>query len=98
MKKEICNAYTELNDPVRQRQLFEEQAKVRKGVGAEAAVSSCAHSLDNVTLNPGLCHCLHLLVGSAETKGKATGFTGGSPISRWRTWLVWALEFPHGGA
>lgn len=30
MKKEICNAYTELNDPVRQRQLFEEQAKVRK--------------------------------------------------------------------
>jgi lysyl-tRNA synthetase class 2 len=28
MKKEICNAYTELNDPVRQRQLFEEQAKV----------------------------------------------------------------------
>lgn len=33
MKKEICNAYTELNDPVRQRQLFEEQAKVRKGVG-----------------------------------------------------------------
>lgn len=31
MKKEICNAYTELNDPVRQRQLFEEQAKVRRG-------------------------------------------------------------------
>lgn len=28
MKKEICNAYTELNDPVRQRQLFEQQAKV----------------------------------------------------------------------
>lgn len=28
MKKEICNAYTELNDPVRQRELFEQQAEV----------------------------------------------------------------------
>lgn len=28
LKKEICNAYTELNDPVRQRELFEQQAKV----------------------------------------------------------------------
>lgn len=28
MKKEICNAYTELNDPIRQRELFEQQAKV----------------------------------------------------------------------
>lgn len=28
MKKEVCNAYTELNDPFRQRQLFEDQAKV----------------------------------------------------------------------
>uniref|UniRef100_A0A9J8BXW9 Lysine--tRNA ligase n=1 Tax=Cyprinus carpio carpio TaxID=630221 RepID=A0A9J8BXW9_CYPCA len=27
MKKEICNAYTELNDPIRQRELFEQQAK-----------------------------------------------------------------------
>lgn len=26
MKKEICNAYTELNDPVVQRQRFEQQA------------------------------------------------------------------------
>lgn len=30
MKKEICNAYTELNDPFRQRELFEDQAKVCK--------------------------------------------------------------------
>lgn len=29
MKKEICNAYTELNDPIRQRELFEQQAKVK---------------------------------------------------------------------
>lgn len=29
MKKEICNSYTELNDSVRQRELFEQQAKVR---------------------------------------------------------------------
>lgn len=28
MKKEVCNAYTELNDPIRQRELFEQQAKV----------------------------------------------------------------------
>uniref|UniRef100_A0A674F1U8 Lysine--tRNA ligase n=1 Tax=Salmo trutta TaxID=8032 RepID=A0A674F1U8_SALTR len=29
LKKEICNAYTELNDPVRQRELFEQQAKAK---------------------------------------------------------------------
>lgn len=28
MKKEICNSYTELNDPVRQKELFEQQAMV----------------------------------------------------------------------
>lgn len=32
MKKEICNAYTELNDPIRQRELFEQQAKVCNGL------------------------------------------------------------------
>ena len=40
MKKEICNAYTELNDPLRQRELFEEQAKVRR---------------EHVPAHPGLC-------------------------------------------
>ncbi|XP_029284566.1 lysine--tRNA ligase isoform X1 [Cottoperca gobio] len=29
MKKEICNAYTELNDPIRQRELFEQQAAAK---------------------------------------------------------------------
>ncbi|XP_056604240.1 lysine--tRNA ligase isoform X1 [Triplophysa dalaica] len=29
MKKEVCNAYTELNDPIRQRELFEQQAKAK---------------------------------------------------------------------
>ncbi|XP_056880901.1 lysine--tRNA ligase isoform X2 [Takifugu flavidus] len=29
MKKEICNSYTELNDSVRQRELFEQQAKAK---------------------------------------------------------------------
>eukprot|EP01025_Chloroclados_australasicus_P010885 TRINITY_DN1460_c0_g1_i1.p1 TRINITY_DN1460_c0_g1~~TRINITY_DN1460_c0_g1_i1.p1 ORF type:complete len:506 (+),score=92.44 TRINITY_DN1460_c0_g1_i1:191-1708(+) len=29
VKREVCNAYTELNDPIRQRQLFESQAKVK---------------------------------------------------------------------
>lgn len=27
MKKEVCNAYTELNDPVVQKERFEQQAK-----------------------------------------------------------------------
>ncbi|XP_066438695.1 lysine--tRNA ligase isoform X2 [Eleutherodactylus coqui] len=36
MKKEICNAYTELNDPVRQRELFEEQAKAKAAGDDEA--------------------------------------------------------------
>ncbi|KAB1273116.1 Lysine--tRNA ligase [Camelus dromedarius] len=36
MKKEICNAYTELNDPMRQRQLFEEQAKAKAAGDDEA--------------------------------------------------------------
>ncbi|XP_018411391.1 PREDICTED: lysine--tRNA ligase isoform X1 [Nanorana parkeri] len=29
MKKEICNAYTEMNDPIRQRELFEDQSKAK---------------------------------------------------------------------
>ncbi|XP_076012165.1 lysine--tRNA ligase isoform X1 [Genypterus blacodes] len=29
MKKEVCNAYTELNDPFRQRELFEQQAMAK---------------------------------------------------------------------
>ncbi|XP_070690020.1 lysine--tRNA ligase isoform X1 [Pempheris klunzingeri] len=29
MKKEVCNAYTELNDPIRQRELFEQQSKAK---------------------------------------------------------------------
>uniref|UniRef100_A0A673J8Q9 Lysine--tRNA ligase n=1 Tax=Sinocyclocheilus rhinocerous TaxID=307959 RepID=A0A673J8Q9_9TELE len=37
MKKEICNAYTELNDPIRQRELFEQQAKA-KAEGDEEAM------------------------------------------------------------
>ena len=36
MKKEICNAYIKLNDPVQQRQLFEEQAKAKAAGNDEA--------------------------------------------------------------
>lgn len=32
-KREVCNAYTELNDPIRQRQLFEDQAAQKAEVG-----------------------------------------------------------------
>ncbi len=28
-QREVCNAYTELNDPIRQRQLFEDQAAAK---------------------------------------------------------------------
>ncbi|KAM3920617.1 lysine--tRNA ligase isoform 2-T2 [Leptodactylus fuscus] len=36
MKKEICNAYTELNDPVKQKELFEDQAKAKAAGDDEA--------------------------------------------------------------
>uniref|UniRef100_A0A8C5HJ89 Lysine--tRNA ligase n=1 Tax=Gouania willdenowi TaxID=441366 RepID=A0A8C5HJ89_GOUWI len=38
MKKEICNAYTELNDPIRQRELFQQQAKAKDEGDDEAMV------------------------------------------------------------
>merc|ERR1711915_590268 len=37
-KKEICNAYTELNDPAIQRQRFEQQAKDKEAGDDEAQV------------------------------------------------------------
>lgn len=36
LKREICNAYTELNDPIRQRACFEEQAKAKAAGDDEA--------------------------------------------------------------
>ncbi|XP_041103133.1 lysine--tRNA ligase-like [Polyodon spathula] len=36
MEKELCNAYTELNDPRKQRELFEEQAKAKAAGDLEA--------------------------------------------------------------
>lgn len=36
MGKEICNAYSELNDPVLQRKLFEEQARAKESGNEEA--------------------------------------------------------------
>ncbi|XP_006608539.1 lysine--tRNA ligase isoform X1 [Apis dorsata] len=38
MKKEVCNAYTELNDPIIQRERFEEQAKDKAAGDEEAQV------------------------------------------------------------
>ena len=37
-KREVCNAYTELNDPIRQRELFAEQATFKAQVGLGAGV------------------------------------------------------------
>ncbi|XP_053304801.1 lysine--tRNA ligase isoform X1 [Spea bombifrons] len=36
MKKEICNAYTEMNDPIKQREMFEDQAKAKAAGDDEA--------------------------------------------------------------
>ncbi|XP_065218905.1 lysine--tRNA ligase-like [Planococcus citri] len=36
MKREICNAYTELNDPILQRQCFQQQAKDKQAGDTEA--------------------------------------------------------------
>jgi len=36
--KEFCNAYTELNDPFKQRQLFEDQSKQKAAGDVEAQV------------------------------------------------------------
>ena len=36
LKREICNAYTELNDPLKQRECFEEQAKAKAAGDDEA--------------------------------------------------------------
>jgi hypothetical protein len=55
-KREVCNAYTELNDPLRQRQLFADQAtqkaEVRQtgwlagqGTQCQAGRHDCLHTL-----------------------------------------------------
>ena len=43
--KEVCNAFTEMNDPIKQRELFEEQAK-NKQLGDDEACD-----VDEVFLN-----------------------------------------------
>ncbi len=35
-KREVCNAYTELNDPIKQRELFQDQAKAKSAGDDEA--------------------------------------------------------------
>lgn len=43
MEKEICNAYTELNDPESQRERFEQLAKDRAAGDEEASLSDEAY-------------------------------------------------------
>ena len=50
MKKEVCNAYTELNDPFRQRQLFEDQAKVRCLAAGESMIQACEQRIFPVSI------------------------------------------------
>ena len=57
MKKEVCNAYTELNDPFRQRQLFEDQAKVWCLANSESMIQARKQrifpvSIPNLSLGP----------------------------------------------
>jgi hypothetical protein len=44
-KREVCNAYTELNDPLRQRQLFADQAAAKDEVSKHASVDSTCVAL-----------------------------------------------------
>uniref|UniRef100_A0A8C0FKS0 Lysine--tRNA ligase n=1 Tax=Bubo bubo TaxID=30461 RepID=A0A8C0FKS0_BUBBB len=78
MKKEVCNAYTELNDPFRQRQLFEDQAK------AKAAGDDEAMFIDEN-------FCTALEYGLPPTAGWGMGIdrftmflTDSSNIKKWR--------------
>jgi lysyl-tRNA synthetase class II len=38
--REVCNAYTELNDPIRQRRMFEDQAAAKTAVRAGTATAA----------------------------------------------------------
>lgn len=81
MKKEICNAYTELNDPVRQRPALWRTGWVGRGNHKK---TTCLHLV-----------CVWPATPADEDKWgwKPQTLTGGGHISRWRTWPVWALEF-----
>jgi lysyl-tRNA synthetase class II len=39
-KREVCNAYTELNDPIKQRELFGDQAQSKEEVSTLAKAAS----------------------------------------------------------
>ncbi len=40
-KREVCNSYTELNDPIRQRELFEDQVCGARALRAWLRASMC---------------------------------------------------------
>ena len=50
-KKEICNAYTELNDPVVQRDRFQQQAKVGQYSRYRGVNHLCRNSTVNLVLH-----------------------------------------------
>lgn len=52
-KRELCNAYTELNDPLVQRDRFAEQAKVRTGYTMPSSWSG--HAVCTCGLQPVAC-------------------------------------------
>jgi hypothetical protein len=55
--KEVCNAYTELNDPARQRELFAQQSAVSRqlAVGGAVAVSAASTRVDCGCRQPAVC-------------------------------------------
>lgn len=75
LTKEICNSYTELNDPILQRTLLEEQGKKREGGDEEA------HPLDEEFLEA-ICQGMPPLGGLGIGIDRLVMFMTGSPSIR----------------
>ncbi|KAF6172410.1 hypothetical protein GIB67_025915 [Kingdonia uniflora] len=86
-KNEVCNAYTELNDPVVQRERFSEQLKDRQS-GDDEAMALDETFCTALELPDGVSHILHWQ-GSHETEITPLDFTmlTSLPIDKYLTQL-----------
>ena len=65
-KREVCNAYTELNDPLTQRERFAEQARVRTTV-ADSGSSVVLHARQRLLGMMKLCSSMKISVSLWST-------------------------------